>query len=219
MLILSACAGAGDNPAEDQTPSTITPTSLTSDSPASVTSDPLAPRFDSAILGLFGPWINESEALDAEGDTRRRIETGRLPAMRRPPSRMALPTRHRDPDVPLSDLPVPTLDPPKYPDPEPVIPPPRDCSRRIAQRRRLPEPGASSPFGSVVPNRVRYLAGRTCTCMDLFPMVSWPSSSQEPEDISVQKPVPFSPPRCHTGRADPGRGRTRGRRLHPPFSG
>ena len=30
--------------------------------------------------------------------------------------------------------------------------------------------------------------------LPLFPIVSFPSSIQEPDDISVQKPVPFSPP-------------------------
>ena len=30
--------------------------------------------------------------------------------------------------------------------------------------------------------------------LDFEPMSSVPSSIQEPEDISVQKPVPFSPP-------------------------
>lgn len=126
-LLVAACARSGDDPAEQPSPT----------APAEVTSDSLAydpagsdeeltveeespgetgtPASEQSVPTVApSPPDDPGEAPDpATGDAKVNVQDG-------------TPNQPMDPEIPLSDLPSPTIDPPKYPETDPVIPPPRD---------------------------------------------------------------------------------------------
>lgn len=109
-LTLAACAPAGDEPVKDQAPATTTPVALTSDSPA-----PDAP--DEVLIVEEDP-EEEAGRTDAPGEATRQGSAGAEEATEQDSSTT-------DTEVTETEIPT-TLEHPKYPDPEPQIPPPRD---------------------------------------------------------------------------------------------
>lgn len=112
-VALVACAPTGDEPAGDPSPAVTTPTTSTSDSVSEAPDDGVIDEGDPIEQAGVGDGSVEEPDPAKAGDDKATVQDG-------------TPNETRDPEVPLSELPTPTLEHPKYPDPEPEIPPPRD---------------------------------------------------------------------------------------------